>query len=199
MRKEMKNHRMVSSSRNQVFSWTNALRNYEIVIGRKLLVSRRLMSLSRWRKKLKLRERNRKQLLLEDTTIVEDGFCIWFLMLWKSCQVLPLQLFINDFELPRPKGSSVITESRSRPPPPTQDELQVLLVLVARRKERCAESGWESTGTSRQARNACSRRRRADPWAVLCRAGPAGPAEAIMQSRCGLECQDSRISAGQVR
>jgi hypothetical protein len=93
----------------------------------------------------------------------------------------------------RPKGSSVITESRSRPPPPTQDELQVLLVLVARRKERCAESGWESTGTSRQARNACRRRRRADPWAVLCRAGPAGPAEAIMQSRCGLECQDENL------
>jgi hypothetical protein len=34
------------------------------------------MSLSHWRKKLKLRERNRKQLLFEDTTIVED---VWFL------------------------------------------------------------------------------------------------------------------------
>jgi hypothetical protein len=83
---------MVSSSRNQVFSWTNALRNYEIVIGRKLLVSRRLMSLSHWRNKLKLRERNRKQLFLEDTTIVEHSFYIWFLMLCKSCQFLPLGL-----------------------------------------------------------------------------------------------------------
>jgi hypothetical protein len=47
MRKEMKNNiEMVSSSRNQVFSWTNAPRNHEITIGEKLLVSRGLMSLS---------------------------------------------------------------------------------------------------------------------------------------------------------
>jgi hypothetical protein len=64
---------MVSSPRDQVFSGTNAPRNHEIAIGKKLLVSRGLMSHSHWRKKLKLRERNRKQLLLEDTTIVEDS------------------------------------------------------------------------------------------------------------------------------
>jgi hypothetical protein len=70
--------KMMCSSRNKDFSWTNTSRNREIVIGEKRLVSRGLMSFSHCTKKLELRERNRKILLVEDTIIMEDRFYIWF-------------------------------------------------------------------------------------------------------------------------
>jgi hypothetical protein len=86
MKKEMKNHRngffkeKPSLLLNQ---YTKKPWNYHWEETN--IISRGLVELSRWRKKLEWRERKRKQLLLQDITTAEDSFYRWFLMLWKLC------------------------------------------------------------------------------------------------------------------
>jgi hypothetical protein len=60
MKKEMENHRNDFFVKNPGLLLNQCTRHHEIAIGKKLLVSIELMSLSHWRKKLEFRERNIK-------------------------------------------------------------------------------------------------------------------------------------------